>query len=227
MKYAASVECMFAKEEFYQLFGLSETECERYKKYNENFICYVYGNDGYNHVLEKYKKNTINVCDSRVIQEIKAAARQNIGNEVFFEDKIYHMLLENIKEHQQFYDDYKKFFQVTDKLKELQARGYLLSKEFYEEFSAYIKSFYEMLEYYNNQVLGKQKILDELLETVDQKSEENKKLAEKYSRDYQILTDQTEKLMKKNIDLEQRLEYIQSSKIYKAFLSKKVEERFG
>jgi hypothetical protein len=229
IKYGDIVNRMYSQEEFYQLFGLDNVneDCDRYVRYNEKFIGYVYGDEGYNHVLEKYKKATMNVCDNRAVHAMKVITEYDKGNELLFEGKIYEMLLNSIREHQQFYDDYQKFFTVTDKLRDECQLGYLLSKEFYEEFSAYITGFYEMLEYFHNQVMEKQKIIDELFQTIDRKDEENRRQEEKYSRDFRMLTDKSEELMTKNIALEQKLEYIRSCKIYKAFLNKKVEERFG
>lgn len=97
--------------------------------------------------------------------------------------------------------------------------GYLFSKEFYEEFGAYIKDFYDMLEYYKHESEQKQKVIDEMSDMLEVKIQENIVLEEKYSHDCEALTNQIR-------SLEAKLEYIQSCKAYKAFLQKKVEERF-
>lgn len=219
MKYSGHLSGLFTKEEFYEVFGLESLKCKIFVTYNNNFIQYIYGCDGYNHVLEQYKKATMNICDVRVLNAMKLYDEIDKGNDVLYENRTYDMLLKSIEEHQELYDDYRKFFEVTGRVRTVQPVGYLTSREFYEEFSAYVKGFYDMLEYYRNEADGKQKIVDEMSDMLEQKQQENAALGEKYSRDYDILTGKIR-------SLEAKLEYIQSCKAYKAFLAKKVEERF-
>lgn len=217
MKYSENIRCLFTKEEFYQIFGLDISRCNIYMEYNNNFIKYIYGNKGYNYILKKYKKTTINVCDEKSLRMLKIYAGAH--KDILYENKIYDMLLESIQEHQELYDDYHKFFEVTDRVRVLNPAGYLFSKEFYEEFSAYIKGFYDMLEYYKHESDERQTVINGMSDMVEVKTQENIALEEKYSRDYEILTKQIQ-------SLEAKLEYIQSCRAYRAFLQKKVEERF-
>lgn len=217
MKYSESISYLFTKEEFYKLFGLDISKCDIYMEYNYNFINYIYGNEGYNHILEKYKKTTMNVCDEKNLKMMKIYA--GAEKDILYENRIYDMLLDNIQKHQELYDDYHKFFEVTDRVKAINSVGYLFSREFYEEFGAYITGFYDMLEYYRHESDEKQKVINETSDMLEVKTQENIALGEKYSRDYEILTKQIR-------SLEAKLEYIQSCKVYRAFLQKKVEERF-
>lgn len=217
MKHSETISCLFTKEEFYKIFGLDIAKCDSYMEYNHNFINYIYGNEGYNCILEKYKKTTMHVCDERSLKMLKAYA--GAESDVLYENRTYELLLHNIEEHRELYDDYHKFFEVTDKIRAMNPVGYLLSKEFYEEFGAYIKDFYNMLGYYRHKSEEKQKIIDNISDMLEAKTQENIALGEKYSHDCELLTNQIR-------DLEAKLEYIQSCKAYRAFLQKKVEERF-
>ncbi len=216
MKYSENINYLFTKEEFYEVFGLDISKCEIYMEYNRNFINYIYGNEGYNYILERYKKTTMTVCDERSLKMLKIYA---IDNDILYENRTYELLLNSIREHRELYDDYHKFFKVTDKVKAISVVGYLFSKEFYEEFGAYIKDFYDMLEYYKHESEQKQKVIDEMSDMLEVKIQENIVLEEKYSHDCEALTNQIR-------SLEAKLEYIQSCKAYKTFLQKKVEERF-
>lgn len=217
MKYGETISYLFTKEEFYKIFGLDIANCKSYMEYNHNFISYIYGNEGYNCILEKYKKNTINVCDERNLKILKIYS--GAEKDALYENRTYELLLHTIQEHQEFYDDYHKFFEVTDKIRAMNPVGYLLSKEFYEEFGAYMKDFYSMLEYYRHESEEKQKVIDGMSDMLEVKTQENLALGEKYSHDCELLTNQIR-------SLEAKLEYIQSCKAYRAFLQKKVEERF-
>lgn len=219
MKYAGNTGHLFTKEEFYSIFGIEYSKCETYMAYNNHFVNYIYGSDGYNHVLEKYKKNTMNVCDGRVLSTIKALSGGDAENGEFYENKTYDLLLDIIREHGDLYDDYHKFFQVTNKVRAEKPAGYLSSREFYEEFGAYVKGSYDMLEYYRTEASEKQKVVDEVSGMLEKKTRENIQQEEKYRQDYDKLTKQIR-------SLEEKLQYIQSCKAYKAFLAKKVEERF-
>lgn len=220
MKYAYNIGHLFTKEEFYSMFGIEPSKCKTFMVYNNNFVNYIYGSDGYNHVLEKYKKKTMNVCDITVLSAIKVISGVNKESGELYENKTYDLLLDIIREHQELYDDYHKFFQVTSKVRAEKPVGYLASREFYEEFGAYVRGSYDMLEYYRKEASEKQKVVDEVSNMLEKKTQENVLLEEKYSRDYDILTKQIR-------SLEEKLQYIQSCKAYKAFLAKKVEERFG
>lgn len=219
MKYSSMVEKLYTKEEFYRIFNIDNGKNAEYIKLNNLFIDYVYGKEGYNKVLQKYKKLTMNVLDERVMQSMRILATEHLEKESV-EDKVFAVLLDNIRAHQDIYDDYKKFFQVTEKLKSERTVGYLISREFSEEFSAYIAGFYNMLEYYKKESETREKMMAELAIELETKEKENIELQNKYSTDYDILSGRIR-------ELESRLQYIESCKVYKMFLEKKVEERFG
>ena len=220
MKYGTVLASLYPQvSDFYQVFGIQAESIERYQEYNEAFIRFVYGEESYQKILQPYKKQTTDLCNPKIMAAMKQAAALDENKKESYEDKIYRELLETVEKHQYLYDDYQKFFRVTDKLKATVPYGYLTSKEFSEEFQAYLYGCYDMIEFYLKQSEEKQKIVDELNVMFTDKQRENEAQAKKYSEDYEILTSEIRRLQEK-------LDYIQSSKIYRSLLQKKVEERF-
>ncbi len=220
MKYGTVLASLYPQvSDFYQVFGIQAESIERYQEYNEAFIRFVYGEESYQKILQPYKKQTTDLCNPRIVAAMKQAAALDENKKESYEDKIYRELLETVEKHQHLYDDYQKFFRVTDKLKATVPYGYLTSKEFSEEFQTYLYGCYDMIEFYLKQSEEKQKIVDELNVMFTDKQRENEAQAKKYSEDYEILTSEIRRLQEK-------LDYIQSSKIYRSLLQKKVEERF-
>lgn len=152
MKCKGLIEALYSIEEFYALFFVSLDNKDRYLKYNNNFIKYVYGAHGYNDVIKKYEKRSIDVFNEESVNALRVLHNRKVTNEESCEDMFFNKLLNTIENNKEYYDDYSKFYKVTKKVKEQTPNGYTESKAFVEEFSAYIDDVYGMLKYYKDDV---------------------------------------------------------------------------
>lgn len=142
MKYGKLISAMYSLEEFYNLFQIEITKKKVFLSYNNSFIDYVYGEKGYNQILKQYKKDNFDVPVDELL------LRSDYG----FEKKIFSILLNNIYENKDLFDDYRKFFKVTEKLKQQQEgkHHFIFSEEFLFEFEQFIKGNFEMIKYYKD-----------------------------------------------------------------------------
>lgn len=152
MKCKGLIDSLYSVEEFYDLFFVSLENQERYLEYNNNFIKYVYGTNGYNDVIKKYEKRSIDVFNEESVNALRVLHNRKIAEEESFENMFFHKILESIENNKDYYDDYTKFYRVTKKVQELNPNGYTESKEFVEEFSVFIDDLYGMVSYYKNDV---------------------------------------------------------------------------
>lgn len=134
MKYKDSFLPMYTSEEFFALFGLEKELENKYLFYNRSFISFVYGKDGYNDILKRYRKINLSISEEQLLAE----------------EKILSVLLDNIELHKDLFDDYTKFFKVSQKILNEKNRSYLFSDEFLFEFEQFIKGNFDMIEYYKN-----------------------------------------------------------------------------
>lgn len=154
MKYKNAFLPMYSEEEFYALFELQKEMEERYLFYNQSFIHFVYGENGYNEILNNYKKTNLNVSVEQLLS----------GGDNYFEEKIFSILLDNIEKHKDLFDDYTKFFKVSEKIRKERKRNYLFSDEFLFEFEQFIKGNFDMIEFYKNKS-DRKKLLNILKKT--------------------------------------------------------------
>lgn len=161
MKYGGYVNKIFDFSEFYKAFGVSMDDQERYLAYNEKFIEYVYGANGYNSMLKKYEKKSIDIFNKDTISVLRLMHNRKSSNSDTYENKFFNKMQDVIESHKDYYDDYTKFYKVTRRLKDTSPYGYTESKEFYEEFSAYIDDLYGLVEYYKNESMEREKMFIE------------------------------------------------------------------
>lgn len=141
MKYGKQIQSVYSSEEFYALFHLSLEDKEKYQKYNRKFIAYVYGENSYEKILEKYRKKCFDVTH---MMEDRVSIQK-------FSDHFYKSIVDIIKEHGYLYDDYEKFFRVTEKIRKSGEEKYLFSEEFYKEFMIFLEGNFDMIEFYKKQ----------------------------------------------------------------------------
>jgi len=155
MKYNSYISQVFSKEHFYNLFDVCLENENRYITYNEQFINYVYGEDGYNNIIKKYEKNSIYLFNEENMTMLKNRAKRQALGEDTYENRNFNNLLGFIEKNKEKYDDYTKFFKVTQKLKDISSYGYTETDEYLFEFSAYIQDVYNMIDFYKEQINSK------------------------------------------------------------------------
>lgn len=142
MKYAKLIAAMYSLEDFYNLFQVEITKRKAFLSYNNSFIDYVYGEKGYNQILKQYEKDNFDVPVDELL----------LRKDYEFEEKIFSIILNNIYENKDLFDDSSKFFKVTEKLKQQQngKHHFIFSEEFLFEFEQFIKGNFEMIRFYKD-----------------------------------------------------------------------------
>lgn len=158
MKYHQQISKLYSDEEFYQLFGIETDKISRYLEYNNSFISYVYGEKGYQDIVRKYRKKN---HDIRLLDKVDQ-----------FEKTVYSDIQSLLSKHQNLFDDYTKFFRVTEKIKNSGTENYIISEEFCKELHLMLKSNLEMIEFYKNQLEEKERIEREELERREREEQE-------------------------------------------------------
>lgn len=153
MKWKALIEGTYSLEEFYELFNVSQENIERYLEYNKNFIKYVYGEGGYNDIIKNYEKVSVDLFNEEFVNTLKLMQKRKNADVDSYENMFFNKLLTSIEKNKDLYDDYNKFYKVTKKVRNLSPNGFTETKEFVEEFSAYIDDLYSMINYYKNDVV--------------------------------------------------------------------------
>lgn len=179
MKYHQQISELCSDEEFYQLFSIETDKISRYLEYNNSFISYVYGEEGYQDIVRKYcKKNH----DIRLLDKVDQ-----------FEKTVYSDIQSLLNQHQNLFDDYTKFFRVTEKIKNSGTESYIISEEFCKELHLLLKSNLEMIEFYKNQLEEKERIEREREEQERERIEREREEQEREKRKKE------EKLLKNRI----------------------------
>lgn len=148
MKFKGLVIELYSTDEFYQLFGVKIENITRYLEYNNSFIIYVYGTENYNDIIKKYEKMSIELFEEETMGTLKTLQQRKSAGEKTYENLFFDKLLNVVEKHKDYYDDYTKFYKVTQKIRELKPNGYTETHEFVEEFSAYIDDLYGLVEFY-------------------------------------------------------------------------------
>lgn len=215
VKHAGLVKNLYTEEAFYALFEIELRKKEEYLTKNQQFIDYVYGEKGYNKILEAYRKDALPVCEPDVIQYMKEKERRKNQTEGI-EEKIFRQMTEAVQENGELYDDAGKFFSITKKIQDERPIGFLQTEIFAEEMESFLNGNYAMIHHYKDAAEGKEEIIQEMNTWLQKKDEEQR----------QCIAD-CENLKAEVYRLEQELAYIKSCKAYRLLLEKKVKEQFG
>lgn len=189
MKYHHQIVKLYSDEEFYQLFDVGMEKTKKYLAYNNSFISYVYGEYGYQNIVQKYRKKIHDIFFFDKVAQ--------------FEKIIYSDILSLLNQHQDLFDDYTKFFRVTEKIKKSGTEHYVISEEFCKELHLLLKNNLEMTEFYKKQLEEKERIEKEELERREQKEQEREELErrerEEQKREEQRRKEEEEKKLKNRI----------------------------
>lgn len=147
MKYHQQISSLYSDDAFYQLFGIGTDQRDRYIAYNHSFIRYVYGDRGYQEIVQKYRKKNRNIF---FLDEVDR-----------FEETVYSDILGLLNQYQNLFDDHTKFFRVTEKIKENGEEHYVISEEFCKELHILLNSSLEMVEFYKTQLEEKERLEQE------------------------------------------------------------------
>jgi len=176
MKFKGAVLELYTTDIFYELFGVDVKNINRYLEYNNAFITYVYGQENYNDIIQKYEKISIELFEEETMGTLKTLQKRKSTGESSYEDVFFDKLLNAVEKNKDYYDDYTKFYQVTKKVRELTPKGYTESPEFVEEFSAYIDDLYGLVEFYKKNF----ELSKEQAEQYKVQMEQHKEQAEQY-----------------------------------------------
>lgn len=215
MKNSNILSTKYSINDIFELFGVNNSNVNSFLKQNDKFIDYVYGEEGYNKILDKYKKINLDLIDEKVIDYVYefAVNKLKISKQQMQSREILDILENNLENNKDLFNDYKKFFVVTNKIKENNG-GYIFSNDFSFEFDTFIKSLFEMINYYKNESEQKEKIILSINNDLYKKSEENKNIEKKL--------EYNEKKLEYN---EKKLDYIESFNLYKYLLKNKVDKK--
>ena len=148
MKFCGYVKAVFETDDFYGLFGISAENVNRYLAYNTSFVSYVYEENGYNAILKNYEKISVDMFGEQTGVGFKVLQMKKAENSKTYEDLFFEKMMGVIEKNKDYYDDYTKFYRVTEKIRKLRPNGYTDTREFVEEFSAYIDDLYGLVGFY-------------------------------------------------------------------------------
>ena len=212
MKFKGVLVKLYSIEEFYDFFGVSSKNIGRYVEDNNRFIVYVYGQENYNQIIKKYEKMSIELFEDQAMGTLKTLQKRKNAQGKSHEGLFFDKLLSSVEKNKEYYDDYTKFYKVTQKIRDMNPNGYTETPEFLEEFSAYIDDMYGLVEFYkNNFQLSQQQ--NELLQ-------ENKEFIQ---QQYNLIQNEKEWLQQQNASLEQQRMFLseeiarmQNTKVWRA-----------
>ncbi len=189
--HSESISNYVSFDELMGIAAIDKAMVDVFLKMDSSFVNYIYGEGSYASILKRYRLENLRIMPDTFIR------KDEQGRIVSPYDKD-HEILDSVngvlKNNAALFDDYKKFFRVTEKYAGQMKQGgshFLDSDIFRTELVGCLEDLTGTISYYKDMVEKKDEICLELIEKVGR--------------------------------LEKELEYIKSSKVYKMGLEKKVD----
>lgn len=197
---------------------VDKNNVELYKKLNMKFIDYVYGADGYQNILQDYKKANVDILNDSIRDAVLSVAYDGVGENNLYTKEV--AILDGIEgileKNRELFDDYQKFFKITRKSAHENAdmkKPFLTNEIFETEITNCISDLSNTIVYYKDMAEKKDEICTKL---INNNNDVNTKL--------KTAEDENAKLRDENAKLRQELDYIKSTKVYRYGLKGKVDK---